>query len=444
MKDESPEFRRLEELLVDHVDGSLDGPGLAELNRIISDSPSAKQFYLEYMDMCGSLEWPRVQSEFERLGIDGLSRGTLHPAPSSKIQSYTFLSSWWVKAAVLMVFTITGFYLGRATALGAVNDPESGFAKITRTWDTSWGNSELPTEVGIELQRGLLRLDEGVAEIEFSGGASMLLEGPGEVQLLSPMHVSLNSGRAVTVVEPSAKGFLIETPQADVVNWGAELGIVRDPDRDELEVHAFSGDVEVRDTGGNVGQVLPSRLTSEQALRLSATVPGEGEAAKKEFLRLLDSASEVVVWSQDEGGNGHGYQLVMPRSKITWEEALAEAKTYEFKGRSGNLVMIESEAEDNFLIDTFLRDTHYVGAWIGLSDRIQEGEYLWANGEPLTYTNWLGGQPTAIGEAGQDEDYCHIWRYDYEEPDQIVWGWNDEALEAHAGHLGFIVEFETQ
>ena len=32
-------------------------------------------------------------------------------------------------------------------------------------------------------------------------------------------------------------------------------------------------------------------------------------------------------------------------------------------------------------------------AWIGLNDRIKEGEWTWANGEPLHYTAWKPGEP---------------------------------------------------
>ncbi|MFN8863408.1 MAG: HYR domain-containing protein, partial [Flavobacteriales bacterium] len=55
----------------------------------------------------------------------------------------------------------------------------------------------------------------------------------------------------------------------------------------------------------------------------------------------------------------------------------------------GHLVAINSLEEQNYvrsLVPTF-------SIWLGLSDNVTEGNFIWASGEPLTYTNWFTGQP---------------------------------------------------
>jgi lectin-like protein/PEP-CTERM motif-containing protein len=45
--------------------------------------------------------------------------------------------------------------------------------------------------------------------------------------------------------------------------------------------------------------------------------------------------------------------------------------------------------------------------WIGLTDQAQEGHFVWTSGEPLTYTNWIPGQPDNFGGG---ENWVHMMR----------------------------------
>ena len=62
------------------------------------------------------------------------------------------------------------------------------------------------------------------------------------------------------------------------------------------------------------------------------------------------------------------------------------------------LAAIESSEEQKVVEDNAPN-----GAWIGLSDVIEEGTFTWLSGAPLTYTNWGEGQPS----GGRNED-C-VW-----------------------------------
>ena len=44
------------------------------------------------------------------------------------------------------------------------------------------------------------------------------------------------------------------------------------------------------------------------------------------------------------------------------------------------------------------------GAWIGLSDVLQEGTFAWRDGSELTYTNWKTNNPN----NANDEQHC-VW-----------------------------------
>ncbi|MGH0117845.1 UNVERIFIED_CONTAM: hypothetical protein FKN15_003876 [Acipenser sinensis] len=49
----------------------------------------------------------------------------------------------------------------------------------------------------------------------------------------------------------------------------------------------------------------------------------------------------------------------------------------------GHLVIIESEAEERFLFDTAKAQTAGNRYWIGLTDAVTEGVWLWVDGTPL-------------------------------------------------------------
>ncbi|XP_055361241.1 CD209 antigen-like protein C isoform X2 [Betta splendens] len=75
------------------------------------------------------------------------------------------------------------------------------------------------------------------------------------------------------------------------------------------------------------------------------------------------------------------------------------------RSRDAHLVVIDSSKEQ-----TFVSGITKKAAWIGLSDRDQEGTWTWIDGTPLTSTSaqfWGTDQPDNIGLNG-DEDCGHI------------------------------------
>lgn len=54
--------------------------------------------------------------------------------------------------------------------------------------------------------------------------------------------------------------------------------------------------------------------------------------------------------------------------------------------------------------------------WIGLSDEIKEGTFVWGDGSKLDYTNWLDGEPNDFHFIEQGEDCVLIRKGE---------GWND-------------------
>jgi len=114
------------------------------------------------------------------------------------------------------------------------------------------------------------------------------------------------------------------------------------------------------------------------------------------ILTLCASArAAILVGPLTNPANGHTYYLL---SRNNWSNAEAEAVSL-----GGHLATIRNAAEDHWIYSTFAQ---YGGAlWIGLTDRQKPFQFQWVSGEPMSYTNWGGGQPDNVGGA---EFYVHI------------------------------------
>ena len=92
--------------------------------------------------------------------------------------------------------------------------------------------------------------------------------------------------------------------------------------------------------------------------------------------------------------NGHKYFCSV--APATWPEADAHAKSL-----GGNLAIIQDAQENAFLANILTIQS----AFIGCSDGVVEGDFIWTDGTPVTYTNWYPGQPNNYQNY---QDYCEL------------------------------------
>ena len=109
--------------------------------------------------------------------------------------------------------------------------------------------------------------------------------------------------------------------------------------------------------------------------------------------------------------NGHYYYVYDLDTVTTWEEA----KQY-CESQGGYLATITSREEDEFVYSYLRNNFDYESAYFGLTDRDEEGTWVWGNGETSSYTNWHSGEPN--GE-NSNEDYA-MYYYKYSDG-----SWND-------------------
>lgn len=119
-------------------------------------------------------------------------------------------------------------------------------ARLRGTVGARWAGAKLELPEGELFTKGQrLELIEGLAEVCFSSGASVLLQGPAIFQIRDDHSASMSVGRIATVVPKSAARFTVHTSVADLTSQETEFGAEVDVDA-SLITRVYSGDVEMQ------------------------------------------------------------------------------------------------------------------------------------------------------------------------------------------------------
>ncbi len=143
-------------------------------------------------------------------------------------------------------------------------------------------------------------------------------------------------------------------------------------------------------------------------------------------LTIIGTRSALGALAQVAGpihnpANGHDYYLLGPGG---WSDGEAQAVS-QFHG---HLATVRSASENDWIHDTFgpLTGRPGVGLWIGFSDALNEGNWVWSSGEPAGYSNWnpLASEPN----GGGDENYAWLYYWPASTTDRK---WNDSDAPNH-------------
>jgi len=193
--------KRIETLAEKAIDDSLNEQETKELQELITQDEETALFYTQYMQQHAmlALDCDHIP-EFKQVHI-----------------STNFPVSWIIAAAALLAVCFLLFKDTQAPK------QEEIYAVIESTDFASWGDSTLPTSSGSELSAGKLKINEGLATLQFKSGAKVVLEGPATFEIIDSMTTRLHDGIVVSDIPESAHGFTIYTPTSKLVDHGTRF-----------------------------------------------------------------------------------------------------------------------------------------------------------------------------------------------------------------------------
>lgn len=123
-------------------------------------------------------------------------------------------------------------------------------------------------------------------------------------------------------------------------------------------------------------------------------------------------AQNTGVWSIEEGGNGHRYEVITESAPLRWPDARDAATA-----RGGYLATITSAEENAFLFALVGTAHTWLGAYQPPASPEPDGGWSWVTGEQFQFTNWEPSEPNNL--AGQEH---------YLELSGVSGRWNDLPL----------------
>ena len=113
--------------------------------------------------------------------------------------------------------------------------------------------------------------------------------------------------------------------------------------------------------------------------------------------------------------------------RLSWPDAQSHCQRY----HRSNLVTITSDT-DNEIVSSMCR---HMSCWIGFNDRTSEGDWVWVDETPVSFTAWSSGEPNHDHKGdGQIGENCAAFVHD--RPGGMGGdGWNDLPCELHLPFL---------
>jgi hypothetical protein len=373
----------------------IDDVEVRRLETFLQGSAAARRYFTDYFHHHTEIHFSvrahrAAGAVLEQLGPLGDSPKTQQETVPTRVRRSA--AGWRLgmsaAAAVAIAATVVAWFaIGRPGGWGWPRlAPAAGgktavanIAWLVNAQDCLWAQTgERP---GRDMRAGKeLRLERGLAEIEFDCGARVILQGPAGLELLSGCAARLLQGTLTARVPPHAKGFTVLTPHNKIVDLGTEFGLSVD-EGGATTVRVFTGEVAAfplapsrADPGVKIRQDQTARIDG----RIVAPRFAAPHADSVKYVRViepppvltprtlrLDFTSPVPGTLQDQHGQGIGL-------------------THRLPGTGGDL----PECDPNLLLhtDRGALELTTTRSDINTQDRMETGEYLGVRLSDLGFT----------------------------------------------------------
>ncbi|TWT84729.1 FecR protein [Planctomycetes bacterium CA13] len=305
--------KRFEELLSRLLDDDIAEEQLDELTRMVANDPKMLTLLRQHLLMSDRLSQYEDELRSDNRFMDAVhariraaedssefvarvvasaqeeasEKSKLAASRSEKVWQSSRGMAGWITAAIA-IFALMGVLNqhstqpwksasnGPATDRGQEEASDRGVAVLTRV-SGLLGEQTSDWRAGETVPPGTLKWDAGLLQLEFYGGATVVAEGPAEIEIVDESRVVCRSGRLRAYVPEPARGFAVIAPKFELVDLGTEFGLDV-TSGGAAEVHVFTGKVELYDAESNRDVTTRRELNAGDAL----TVDHDGTAKQIE------------------------------------------------------------------------------------------------------------------------------------------------------------------
>ena len=259
MNSDSQKIRECFELVIISFEENLNQAQSSRLNDLLRDR-MIRNFYLDLIELCFGLNempWTQVsnspfllpstwqllaryekEAEIAKLPIESKPVELVEDVRKRKAQLKTAKKktplSLWISFGSLVAVMMLFLYIAHLPHAKPV-------AEVLDMLDAQW---DMPLQKGDTFySRGsVYTLRQGYAKIGLEDGVVICLESPVQFSFDSYNKLNLKHGRITATVPRSAIGFVVTTPNSQIIDLGTEFGVFVTLAR-ETEVHLFRGKV---------------------------------------------------------------------------------------------------------------------------------------------------------------------------------------------------------
>ena len=233
------------------------------------------------------------------------------------------IKSWgithFVSAAVLCLVMMVGawyWFDQHAHPVASAGEQQVTVATINRVVGTDLADHfELRPNGRLE-SGDILGFGAGFVEVVFNDGAIVIVTGPAKLRIDAADHATLFSGKLSAKVNEQARGFTVDTPDAEVVDLGTEFSLSV-PSEGATQIKVTSGLVDVIPeknrnvktsiTSGQAREVSEDgslKVLTGDELELSGIIeaidiPDYSIASNKDVFVKVDAETEPVEFEND-------------------------------------------------------------------------------------------------------------------------------------------------
>jgi FecR protein len=315
----------------------IDDDQLRRLEAILTESEPARRLFVEYFYHHTEIQFAVRAGKAADAILGQLSRES-QPLPRISLLRHLPTRGGrlrWIlglAASVLVFATMAGLWgsgrmNGPPIPSSAAGKPAAAnIAWLVNAQYCRWAGPEQTP--GRDMSRGkMLRLERGLAEIEFERGARVILQGPVGIELVSASCARLLHGTLTARVSEGARGFTILSPHGKVVDLGTEFGLSVD-ERGSTTVRVFTGEVEAFSFAADRPSTQGVTIHQDETAQIDGPIVALESAGQKdaiEYVRAivpppvvrprsyrLDFTRPTDVGIRDVNGKGTGLTHRLP------------------------------------------------------------------------------------------------------------------------------------